>query len=65
MRAHRHKNNDRNRGRNRGSRMQNNAERAVIGVGVERMNVGHLHHGHQSQQDQAQHRHHRRIARKG
>jgi hypothetical protein len=33
--------------------MHHDAQRAVVGIGIERVNVGHLGHGQERQQDQA------------
>ena len=51
-----------NRGRchcNRRGRMQHNAKRAVVGIGVYRMHVRNLHNRQQRQQDEAHHGNHR------
>jgi hypothetical protein len=34
-------------------RVHHDAQRAVVGIGIERVNVGHLGHGQERQQDQA------------
>jgi len=51
---------DNGRGNGHGRcRVHQDAQRAVVGVAFERVNVGHLHHGQQRQQDQAHHGHQR------
>ena len=35
--------------RHRHRRMHGNAQRAMVGIGIYRVNVGHLHHGQQGQ----------------
>ena len=57
-----HQNDDSGRDSHRRSSMENNAEGAMIGVAVERVDVSHLHHGEQSQERQAQHQSTRRNA---
>jgi hypothetical protein len=52
--------NDNRRGQDdRRGRLQQNAKRAVVGIGVHRMHVRHLNYGKQRQQDEAHHGHHR------
>jgi hypothetical protein len=36
--------------------MHCNAQRAMVGIGIYRVNVGHLHHGQQGQQDKTHYR---------
>jgi hypothetical protein len=40
---------------NRCRRVHHDAQRAIVGICVERVNVRNLHHGQQRQQDQAHH----------
>ena len=65
LRAQSDKNDDCNRNRDGRGGVQHGAERAVICVRGQRVDVRHLHHGQQGQQNEANHRDHRRIARQG
>jgi hypothetical protein len=49
LNLHQHDNRGRNRHRNR--RMHRNAQRAMVGVGIHRMNVRHLYNGQKCKQN--------------
>ena len=60
-----HQDNDSRGYRYRRNGMQDNAERAVIGIGFQRVDMNHLDHRYERQQGQAQHGHNDHAARRG
>ncbi len=64
-RSNLNKNNDGRGDRNRSHRVQHNAQRAMVGIAFQRMDVGYLDDRQQRQQNQAHNRGHRKASRLG
>ena len=60
LNLHQHHHGNRNRDGRR--RVHHDAQRAVVGIALQRMHVRHLHHGQQRHQEKAHHRRRRQCA---